>query len=208
MGPLNGTGRPIRLLKADEVGRRVFNWGIVSRFAEPSQGWDLLLPHATFVGSSEFASSGQARLLALLAGPMVLGISARPLHGAHRERPPSTPRFPRWDPWPFIAVPRPGPFLKTQCEGTPDSLRPPARHGDSLDGRQLRHPHRLLTLARRPNACRWLCPCCRTLRSDQDALGQERRFRRVLGRRLKPTPRPLMTPWPLPEARWRTSVPR
>src|ERR1035438_5923940 len=96
MGPLNGTGRPIRLLKADEVGRRVFNWGIVSRFAEPSQGWDLLLPHATFVGSSEFASSGQARLLALLAGPMVLGISARPLHGAHRERPPSTPRFPRW----------------------------------------------------------------------------------------------------------------
>src|ERR1019366_2928817 len=106
------------------------------------------------------------------------------------------------------AVPRPGPFLKTQCEGTPDSLRPPARHGDSLDGRQLRHPHRLRTLARRPNACRWLCPCCRTLRSDQDALGQERRFRRVLGRRLKPTPRRLMTPWPLPEARWRTSVPR
>src|ERR1022692_4153335 len=74
MGPLNGTGRHLLSLKADDVGRRVFTWGIVSRFAEPSQRCGLVFPLATFVASGEFASSRQARLRALLA---VRGYSVR-----------------------------------------------------------------------------------------------------------------------------------
>src|ERR1022692_4596160 len=84
MGPLNGTGRHILSLKADE--RPVFAWGIVSRFAEPSKRWGLFFPHATFVVSGEFASSRQAPLRALLGGTRVLGAALWPSIGAHRQR--------------------------------------------------------------------------------------------------------------------------
>ena len=65
-GPLNGTGRHLLSLKADDAGRRVFTWGIVSRFAEPSQRCGWLFPVATVVTFGELASSRQARVRALL----------------------------------------------------------------------------------------------------------------------------------------------
>ena len=73
---MNGTGRHILSLQADGRGQRDFIWGIVSRFAEPSQRCDLFFPHATFVVSTEFASSRHAH-----------GVLSRPFLGAHRQRP-------------------------------------------------------------------------------------------------------------------------
>jgi hypothetical protein len=67
----NRTPHSIALSRRGE--RPVFAWGIVSRFAEPSQRWGLFFPLATFVVSGEFTSSRQAPLPALLGGTRVLG---------------------------------------------------------------------------------------------------------------------------------------
>src|ERR1022692_1181238 len=80
----NRTPHSIALSRRGE--RPVFAWGIVSRFAEPSQRWGLFFPLATFVVSGEFASSRQAPLRALLGGTRVLGVALWPSIGAHRQR--------------------------------------------------------------------------------------------------------------------------
>src|ERR1022692_1039305 len=80
----NRTPHSIALSRRGE--RPVFVWGIVSRFAEPSQRWGLFFPLATFVVSGEFASSRQAPLRALLGGTRVLGAALWPSIGAHRQR--------------------------------------------------------------------------------------------------------------------------
>src|SRR5450631_2234933 len=83
-GAVERNRTPHSVAQNRRVGQAVFVWGIVSRFAKPSQGWIPFFPHATFVVSRGFASSRQIRLLGLPVGRMALRASSLPPLGAPR----------------------------------------------------------------------------------------------------------------------------